>query len=163
MCNFNVVLIKNVHLSCIAQRNVKRKLLTVRGQYIMDVLYCMAYAVSLWTTLTVWAFADNGVRCTGVCLLLRLSHNTIWPQYVPPTIKLGWNRANIVDMTPDWKIKKGIHSYKLQHTNVCTYTCNCTVKYQSKRHFNLPYRMQSEVVRVSSTKQRTVFTKQNRI
>lgn len=51
--------------------------------------------------LTVCAVAERGVLCTGVFLLLLLSHNTIWPEYVPPTIKLGWNLANVTDVTPD--------------------------------------------------------------
>lgn len=51
---------------------------------------------------TVWAEADSGVLCTGVRLLLRLSHRTIWPEYVPPTTRLGWNCANAADITADW-------------------------------------------------------------
>lgn len=39
--------------------------------------------------LTVCAAADSGVLCTGVLLLLRLSHSTIWPEYVPPTTRFG--------------------------------------------------------------------------
>lgn len=51
--------------------------------------------------LTVCAAADKGVRCTGVLRWLRLSHRTIWPEYVPPTTKLGWNRAKQTDITED--------------------------------------------------------------
>lgn len=39
--------------------------------------------------ITVCAAADRGVLCTGVRLLLLLSHNTICPEYVPPTTRLG--------------------------------------------------------------------------
>lgn len=71
-------------------------------------------SVSDW--LTVWAVADSGVLWTGVFLLLLLSHRTIWPEYVPPTIKLGWNLANVTDVTPDWKdkdlkqVRKQVHN-----------------------------------------------------
>ncbi len=51
---------------------------------------------------TVWAEAERGVLCTGVRLLLRLSHRTICPEYVPPTTRLGWNCANAADITADW-------------------------------------------------------------
>ena len=50
---------------------------------------------------TVCAAADSGVLCTGVRLLLRLSHNTICPEYVPPTTRLGWNLAKQDDITAD--------------------------------------------------------------
>lgn len=55
---------------------------------------------------TVCAAADRGVLCTGVLLLLLLSHRTIWPEYVPPTTTLGWNLANAADMTADCQIGK---------------------------------------------------------
>lgn len=38
---------------------------------------------------TVWAEADNGVRCIGVLFSTLLSHSTIWPEYVPPTTRFG--------------------------------------------------------------------------
>lgn len=50
---------------------------------------------------TVCAAADRGVLCTGVLLLLLLSHSTICPEYVPPTTTLGWNLANAADITAD--------------------------------------------------------------
>lgn len=52
---------------------------------------------------TVCAAADSGVLCTGVLLLLLLSHRTICPEYVPPTTMFGWNFANDVDITADCK------------------------------------------------------------
>lgn len=52
--------------------------------------------------LTVWAAADKGVLWTGVRLWLRLSHRTIWPEYVPPTTRFGWKRAKQTDITEDW-------------------------------------------------------------
>lgn len=56
----------------------------------------------LWmTVLTVCAAAVRGLLWTGVRLLLRLSQSTIWPEYVPPIIKLGWNLANVADITAD--------------------------------------------------------------
>lgn len=50
---------------------------------------------------TVCAAADRGVLCTGVLLLLLLSHSTICPEYVPPTTTFGWNLANAADITAD--------------------------------------------------------------
>ena len=50
---------------------------------------------------TVCAAADRGVLCTGVLLLLLLSHSTICPEYVPPTTTLGWNLAKAADITAD--------------------------------------------------------------
>lgn len=50
---------------------------------------------------TVCAAAERGVLCTGVLLLLLLSHRTICPEYVPPTTTLGWNLANAADITAD--------------------------------------------------------------
>lgn len=49
--------------------------------------------------ITVCEAADNDERCIGVRLLLRLSHMTIWPEYVPPMIKFGWNLAKQHDVT----------------------------------------------------------------
>ena len=54
---------------------------------------------------TVWALADNGVRWIGVLFCTRLSQRTIWPEYVPPRIKFGWNLAKVVDITGDWQWK----------------------------------------------------------
>lgn len=57
---------------------------------------------TLWVVYcTVCAAADRGVLCTGVLLLLLLSHRTICPEYVPPTTTLGWNLANAADITAD--------------------------------------------------------------
>lgn len=57
--------------------------------------------MEITSLLTVCAAADSGVLCTGVLLLLRLSHSTIWPEYVPPTTRFGWNFANVADITAD--------------------------------------------------------------
>lgn len=59
--------------------------------------------MAITSLLTVCAAADSGVLCTGVLLLLRLSHSTIWPEYVPPTTRFGWNFANVADITADCK------------------------------------------------------------
>lgn len=59
--------------------------------------------MEITSLLTVCAAADSGVLCTGVLLLLRLSHSTIWPEYVPPTTRFGWNFANVADITADCK------------------------------------------------------------
>lgn len=79
---------------------------------------------TLWVVYcTVCAAADRGVLCTGVLLLLLLSHSTICPEYVPPTTTLGWNLANAADITADcleriekereerkWRMRKTIFS-----------------------------------------------------
>ena len=49
--------------------------------------------------ITVCDAADNEDLCIGVLLLLLLSHITIWPEYVPAIIKLGWNFAKQHDVT----------------------------------------------------------------
>ena len=59
----------------------------------------MKYSYLVQYTGCVCAEAESGDRCTGVLLLSLLSQRTIWPEYVPPIIRLGWNRAKVADMT----------------------------------------------------------------
>lgn len=47
----------------------------------------------------VWDAADREDRWTGVRLLLRLSHMTIWPEYVPAITRLGWKLAKQQEVT----------------------------------------------------------------
>lgn len=58
----------------------------------------------------------------GVLFCTRLSQSTIWPEYVPPKIKFGWNLANVVAVTGDWqwKMNSGVvflnFVFQIRHT-----------------------------------------------
>ena len=57
---------------------------------------CIAY------TGCVCPAALKGVFSTGRCLL-RVSHNNICPEYVPPKIRFALNGENATDSTSDWE------------------------------------------------------------
>lgn len=81
---------------------VNRMLKEKRGNILFFCYVKIKWESTLWVVYcTVCAAADRGVLCTGVLLLLLLSHRTICPEYVPPTTTLGWNLANAADVTAD--------------------------------------------------------------
>ena len=101
---------------------------------------------------TVWAVEDNGVFCTGVLFLFRLSHKTICPEYVPPTMRFGWNFAKQTDITADYRKENSIHLKKLEI--VKSLICNSTYFHISG--YNIKYHLVCNIPHIATTISRLI-------
>ena len=93
--------------------------LQIRPSVLLEIRLCAFCVPTICIAYTgcVWPAALRGVFNTGKCLL-RVSHNKICPEYVPPNTRLALKGEKATERTSDceWKTNSGLSNRCKLHT-----------------------------------------------